>query len=111
MLIEQTAASNHPPAVSLRRWAPVLALIALCLPSLLFVWHNRDVPHFGVLQDDGVYFIDGKSLAEGSGYRILSLPSQPHETRYPPLYPLYLSMAWRMDPAFPANLPLALLLN
>src|SRR5579864_9770864 len=111
MLIEQLQPATSASRVSLRRFAPAIALIALCLPSLLFVWHNRDIPHFGILQDDGLYFIDGKSLAEGSGYRILSLPAQPHETRYPPVYPLYLSLAWRMDPAFPANLPLALLLN
>src|SRR5262249_6881271 len=90
----------------LRPWAPALALIALCLPSLFFVWHNRDIPHFGILQDDGVYLIDGQGLAEGSGYRMRSLPAQPFDTRYPPLYPLYLSLAWRMIPAFPANLPL-----
>jgi hypothetical protein len=112
MLIEQiqpTATSDS--RVSNQRLVNVLALVALCLPSLLFVWLNRDVPHFGVLQDDGVYLIDGKALAEGSGYRILSLPAQPNETRYPPLYPLYLSLAWRMIPTFPANLPLALLLS
>src|SRR5258708_38654318 len=111
MLIESAQAATHHSEASLRRFAPVIALFALCLPSFLFVWHNRDVPHFGILQDDGLYFIDGKSLAQGSGYRILSLPAQPHETRYPPLYPLYLSLAWRMSPSFPANLPLALMLS
>ena len=111
MLIESTQAPTRYSSAGLRRFAPAFALIALCLPSLLFVWHNRDVPHFGILQDDGLYFIDGKSLAEGSGYRILSLPAQPHETRYPPLYPLYLSLVWRMNPSYPANLPLALMLS
>src|ERR1700682_6438038 len=110
MLIEQTQPTTSD-SVSSHRLFKVLALVALCLPSLLFVWLNRDVPHFGILQDDGVYLIDGKALAEGSGHRILSLPAQPNDTRYPPLYPLYLSLAWRMIPSFPANLPLALLLS
>jgi len=91
--------------------APALALVALCLPTLLFVWNNRDVPHFGVLQDDGMYLIDGKALAEGAGYRILSLPAQPYDTRYPPLYPLYLSLAWRAAPSYPANLAVAVMLS
>ncbi|MEO8049077.1 MAG: hypothetical protein ABI833_01560 [Acidobacteriota bacterium] len=69
------------------------------------------MPHFGILQDDGVYFIDGKALAQGEGHRILSLPTQPFDTRYPPLYPLYLSLAWRMIPAFPANLSMAIMLS
>ena len=111
MLIEQIQSATSDSRVSHRRLVTALAFVALCLPSLLFVWLNRDVPHFGVLQDDGVYLIDGKALAEGSGYRILSLPAQLNETRYPPLYPLYLSLAWRMIPTFPANLPLALLLS
>ena len=94
------------------RFAHALILLGmLCLPSLLFVWLNRDVPHFGILQDDGVYFIDGKGLAQGTGYRVSSLPSQPFDTRYPPLYPLYLSLAWRLIPSFPANLPMALMLS
>ena len=95
----------------MRRVAPALALVALCLPTLLFVWNNRDVPHFGVLQDDGMYLIDGKALAEGAGYRILSLPAQPYDTRYPPLYPLYLSLAWRAAPSYPANLAVAVMLS
>jgi hypothetical protein len=111
MLIEHTPSITDNSRVSLRRLAPVLALIALCLPTLLFVWNNRDVPHFGVLQDDGMYLIDGKALAEGAGYRILSLPAQPYDTRYPPLYPLYLSLAWRVAPAYPATLGVAVMLS
>src|SRR4051794_14262756 len=105
MLIESAKTAPVDSRRSLPSLVTCIALVALCLPSLLFVWHNRDIPHFGILQDDGLYFIDGKSLAEGSGYRILSLPAQPHETRYPPLYPLYLSLAWRAMPSYPANLP------
>jgi len=111
MLMEHTPSVTDSSRASLRRLAPVFALIALCLPTLLFVWNNRDVPHFGVLQDDGMYLIDGKALAEGAGYRILSLPAQPYDTRYPPLYPLYLSLAWRAVPAYPANLAVAVMLS
>src|SRR5665213_2971398 len=111
MLIEQIQPATHDTRLTLRRLAPAIVLLALCLPTLLFVWHNRDVPHFGVLQDDGMYFIDGKALAQGAGYRILSLPAQPYDTRYPPLYPLYLSLAWRAMPSYPANLAMAVILS
>ena len=53
----------------------------------------------------------GKALAQSSGYRILSLPGEPYQTKYPPLYPLLLSAAWRIDTIYPANLPIALLLS
>ena len=111
MLIESAKITPRDSERSLRSLAPFIALIALCLPSLLFVWHNRDVPHFGILQDDGLYFIGGKALAQSSGYRILSLPREPHQTKYPPLYPLLLSVAWRINPSYPVNLPIALMLS
>ena len=111
MLIEHTPSVTDTARASSRRWAPTLALLALSLPTLLFVWINRDVPHFGVLQDDGMYLIDGKALAEGAGYRILSLPAQPYDTRYPPLYPLYLSLAWLAAPSYPATLAGAVMLS
>jgi len=111
MLVEQLQVSTEESSSFLRRLVPAAILVLLFLPSLLFVWHNRDVPHFGILQDDGVYLIDAQALAQGDGYRILSLPKQPFDTRYPPLYPLYLSLAWRMVPVFPASLSLAIMLS
>ena len=111
MLIEHTPSVADTSRASSRGWVRALVLLALCLPTLLFVWINRDVPHFGVLQDDGMYLIDGKALAEGAGYRILSLPAQPYDTRYPPLYPLYLSLAWRAAPTYPATLSVAVMLS
>jgi hypothetical protein len=96
---------------SVRALLIAAGLLLLCLPSLALVWNFRDLPHFGVIQDDSLYFQGAKSFAEGSSYRITSLPAQPYQTKYPPLYPLYLSLAWRMNPAFPANLTPALLLS
>ena len=111
MLIESVKA----PATSSRAFSPlgkpVWIIALLCLPTLLFVWFNRDVPHFGVLQDDGLYFGSAKSIAAGTGYKVLSIPSTPAQTKYPPLYPLWLSLAWRMQPAYPASLSIALLLT
>jgi hypothetical protein len=76
-------------------------------PSLLYLWHFPDVPRFGDLHDDSLYYVSAKSLADGGGYRIESLPGEPSQTKYPPLYPLLLSIAWRIDPQFPHNLPVA----
>ncbi|GEM_PF-1413879 len=61
---------------------------------------------FGMYHDDGIYLVTGKALAEGRGYRIISLPGEPPETKYPIGFPLYLSLAWRMMPKFPDILPL-----
>ncbi len=87
---------------------PAWLLLAL-LPSGILAWQNRNLPQLGVFPDDSVYWVTAKSLAEGGGYRIASLPDQPPQTKYPPLFPLLLSLVWRVDPHFPSNLPLAAL--
>jgi hypothetical protein len=60
--------------------------------------------------DDGIYLVTAKALAEGHGYRIISLPGGPYETKYPIGYPFFLSALWRLFPLFPQNLaPIAAL--
>jgi len=63
------------------------------------------MPQIGAYHDDAVYLASAKSLADHTGYRVLSLPGQPFQTRFPPVFPLLLSLVWRLDPRFPENLP------
>lgn len=88
----------------------VLLMVAL-LPSAWLAWTWRAMPHAGIFHDDGLYLVAAKSLAEGNGYRIASLPGQPYQTKYPPLYSALLSVIWRIDPQFPGNLPKVMLLS
>ena len=60
----------------------------------------------GAYQDDAIYTILAKALAEGDGYRMINLPGSPHATHYPPGYPFFLSLLWRISPDFPDNLVL-----
>lgn len=94
--------------MSKRVW--VVVLCAALFPSAYLAWTARDMPHLGYRSDDAIYWVCAKSLAEGSGYRLLSLPEQPYQTKYPPLLAWVLSLAWRINPHFPENLPLAMLL-
>jgi hypothetical protein len=64
------------------------------------------MPHLGSYHDDAVLFLSAQSLADGHGYRIPHLPENPAQTKYPPLYPIFLSLAWRFGRPFPGNLPL-----
>jgi hypothetical protein len=88
----------------------VLILLILLIPSAQFAWRNRTMPQFAYLHDDGVLFVTAKSAAEGS-YRIESLPENPSQTKFPPLYPAYLSIVWRINSTFPDNLRIATLLS
>lgn len=65
---------------------------------------------FGSLHDDSIYVTTAKALATGQGYRIISLPYEPAQTKYPPFHPFLLSLVWRVYPQFPQNLiPMMLL--
>ena len=87
-----------------------MILFVVLAPSAQFAWRARHMPELGYLHDDGVFFETAKSIAAGS-YRIPSLPENPFQTKFPPLYPLYLSLIWIANPMFPANLALATALN
>src|SRR5579862_104922 len=84
----------------------ILAFAILLIPAARFAWRLREMPDFGYLHDDGLFFVTAKSVAGGS-YRIESLPETPAQTKFPPLYPIYLSVIWRINPRFPENLALA----
>ncbi|MBL8981391.1 MAG: glycosyltransferase family 39 protein [Gemmatimonadetes bacterium] len=58
----------------------------------------------GAFQDDAMYTVLAKSLAEGRGFRFLNLPGEPNATHFPPAYPLVLSLIWRAWPSFPDNI-------
>ena len=68
------------------------------------------MPDFGRLHDDALMFVTAQSIAHGQGYRIPSLPENPYQTKYPPLFPAYLSLAWILNPSFPGNLTTAIIL-
>jgi hypothetical protein len=96
-----------------RRLAAVLVgvvLVAALVPSAKLAWRFRSMPQIGAYHDDAVYLASAKGLAEHAGYRVLSLPDQPFQTRFPPVFPLLLSLVWRLDPRFPENLPKVTLL-
>jgi hypothetical protein len=95
-------------AVSRRFWA-VTAFIGLLLTAAAFWGAKRDA--FGLFHDDGVYAVVAKSLAQGDGYRIISLPGAPAQTKYPFLYSFLLSWLWWLEPDFPANIVALKVLN
>ena len=89
-----------------RRLLSLCVFAIILVPSAHFVWKNRSMPQFAYLHDDGILFSSARSLTAHS-YRIESLPDQPLQTKFPPLYPLYLSLVWLLNPHFPDNLSLA----
>jgi hypothetical protein len=90
-----------------------LTLTGVCLlalaPSAYLAWTFRPMPHLGYYHDDSIYWVSAESLAQGHGYRIASLPGEPYQTKYPPLYSALLAVVWKLSPEFPSNLAAAML--
>jgi hypothetical protein len=83
------------------RWTgPAVGVVALI--AALALQHPYPV---GLFHDDGAYAILAGALASGRGLTFLHLPGAPYNTHYPPIYPVVLSLLWRMTGGFPANLP------
>jgi hypothetical protein len=85
--------------------APLLPAIVIAV--LFAVAVSLFTPaRFGFYRDDSIYVVTAKAIAAGEGYRIISLPQEPAQTKYPPFYPFLLSLVWRLQPQFPANIPI-----
>jgi hypothetical protein len=95
--------------LTLKKLTVIGVFLAALIPSAYFAWTLRSMPHLGFYHDDSIYWVSARSLALGDGYRIQSLPGQPYQTKYPPLYPALLAAIWKLNPRFPANLPVATL--
>jgi len=86
----------------MRGLAKSLLWLAACALVVVYVvvWQ---APAAGTFHDDAVYMVTAKALAEGKGYRIISMPQEVPQTKYPVLFPLLLSGIWKLFPEFPAN--------
>jgi hypothetical protein len=80
-------------------WWPWLAGLATLVAAI----HAIEPLPVGVFYDDAQYLVLAKSLASGNGYRFLNLPGMPLATHFPPGYPVFLALLWRIAPAFPEN--------
>jgi len=79
-----------------------LGVVLMLALAPLYVSALR-LPALGLFHDDAVYTVTAKALAEGRGYRIISLPDEPLQTKYPPVFPLLLAAVWKVTPTFPDN--------
>jgi hypothetical protein len=91
------------------RFFPLAIFLGL-LVGIASVWSSNKET-LGLFHDDGIYTVVAKSLSEGAGYRIISLPTAPDQTKYPFLYSYILSWLWELYPKFPDNIGLLKTVN
>ena len=77
-------------------------VLGLLLGAAAFWGANKQT--LGLFHDDGIYAVVAKAIYQGDGYRIISLPTAPPQTKYPFLYSYVLSWLWTINPSFPDNI-------
>jgi hypothetical protein len=80
-------------------WATVLATLL----GAAAIW-GANKQSLGLFHDDGIYVVVAKAISQDDGYRIISLPTSPPQTKYPFLYSYLLSWLWSLNPVFPGNI-------
>ena len=104
--VQNGNAAQPGPANARQRKSQIVGVafgVTLLISAVIYYCAIRP-EEFGFAHDDGVYVTTAKALATAQGYRIISLPYAPAQTKYPPFYPLLLSLIWRAHPQFPDNL-------
>ncbi|HKN64873.1 MAG TPA: hypothetical protein VJW73_01265 [Gemmatimonadaceae bacterium] len=84
------------------RWLPWITAAVALLAAINAI---EPLP-IGVFYDDAQYLVLAKALATGEGYRFINLPGAPLATHFPPGYPAFLALLWRLAPGFPENVAL-----
>jgi hypothetical protein len=107
-VVSGAAVSSGPASTAMPDEARLVRLVPVVLTALVLIVAVLTVTPWpvGAYQDDAIYTVLAKALAEGDGYRMINLPGSPHATHYPPGYPFFLSLLWRLSPNFPDNIVL-----
>jgi hypothetical protein len=84
------------------RFSLAAIVLGLLLGAAAIWGANKEA--LGLFHDDGIYAVVAKAISQGDGYRIISLPTAPPQTKYPFLYSYVLSWLWTINPSFPGNI-------
>ncbi len=94
-------------AASMDRRAPLIAALVALIAGIATLSSDP----VGVFNDDGLYLLTARALAEGHGFVYPHLPGTPAAIHYPPLWPMLLAVFWRFGPGFPESVSLLKLVN
>ena len=85
-------------------WFKPVALLAVLATVAIYVLRLDKV--VGMTVDDAWYVLLAQGLATGQGYTVANSPSPGILPLYPPGFPFFLSLLYRLAPRFPENVTL-----
>jgi hypothetical protein len=71
-------------------------LVGCIVAAVYFLQSLSPFMQVGAFNDDGVYAVLGKAIAEGRGYVSLHLVGSPVHPKFPPVFPLILGLFWKI---------------
>jgi hypothetical protein len=83
--MDKKAAPGFPFAISPSSWVRILIIFQLVLLAIQFT------PDLSTNGDDARYYLLGKAIHDGKGFRQIQHPTLPVEKTYPAVFPLFLS--------------------
>jgi hypothetical protein len=72
-------------------------VVGVVIAAILLLRSLSGIMLVGALNDDGVYAVLGKAIAEGRGYISLHLANHPVQEKFPPGFPLILALLWKLS--------------
>jgi hypothetical protein len=85
---------TNPTPPRLQRAEPFI--VAAIVATVYFMQSLSSVMQVGAFNDDGVYAVLGKAIAEGKGYLSIHLVGAPVHPKFPPVFPLILALFWKI---------------
>ena len=75
---------------------PLIVVAGFVGLFLVVGWLSLSTGNFGAFHDDGIYAVTAQSLAVTGEYRIISLPGEPYQRKWPIVFPAMLASVWRI---------------
>ncbi|MBI1766398.1 MAG: hypothetical protein HYR56_33750 [Acidobacteria bacterium] len=96
------AASGAAQPLAAQRQFALIGLVSLIACLVVYVLRLDRV--VGTFVDDAWYVVLAQALATGQGYSLINCPTPGLLPLYPPAFPFFLSLVYRLSPTFPENL-------
>ncbi len=96
LIIDSSTESSSKPYEQKRFELIEPIVVGVIIAAIFLLRSLSGLMQVGAINDDGVYTVLGKAIANGSGYISLHLANHPVQEKFPPGFPLILAVLWKI---------------